>query len=48
MFSHNFSNHFLRELLDKNGDKFEVIEFEQSEDTAIYQKNYPSQIAVNG
>ncbi len=45
---HNFSNHFLRELLDKNGDKFEVIEFEQSEDTAIYQKNYPSQIAVNG
>ena len=45
---HNFTNHFLRELLDKNGDKFEVVEFEQSEDTAIYQKNYPSQIAVNG
>ena len=45
---HNFTNHFLRELLDKNGDKFEIVEFEQNKDIAIYQKDYPSQIAVNG
>ena len=44
---HNLSNLFLRDLLDKNVDKFEIIEFDHSEDIAIYQKNYHSQIAIN-
>ena len=45
---HNLSNHFLRELLEKNRDKFELVEFEENKETAIYSKNYPTQIAVNG
>ena len=45
---HNLSNHFLRELLEKNRDKFELVEFEENKETAVYSKNYPTQIAVNG
>ena len=44
---HHLSNLFLRELLDKNSDKFEIIEFENSKDRIITSDNYPSQIAVN-
>ncbi len=44
---HHLSNLFLRELLNKNSDKFEIIEFESNKNRTITSEKYPSQIAVN-
>ena len=44
---HQLSNLFLRELLDNNSDKFEIIEFELNKKRTSTSENYPSQIAVN-
>ena len=44
---HQLSNLFLRELLDNNSDKFEIIEFELNKKRASTSENYSSQIAVN-
>ena len=44
---HQLSNLFLRELLDNNSDKFEIIEFELNKKRTSTSENYSSQIAVN-
>ena len=44
---HEFSNLFLREILDKNKHNFEIIEFKEKETKKISQKGYFTGLAVN-
>tara|TARA_Y100000591_G_scaffold141508_1_gene121553 strand:- start:882 stop:1808 length:927 start_codon:yes stop_codon:yes gene_type:complete len=44
---HELSNLFLRELLNKNKDKFSIVEFEEKKEKRVNHKNYPTRIAVN-